>query len=281
MHIVNLNSKFKPNSTIFWQDMEEHVLSRVGFLIDKWAETPVYLTDKRLMDELYPPEKRRTLRVECSREILFRENRGDSDSRELRNDYWKELKECEAEIGKGCFVAMGLYKKSVSVSDLQIIRNYANRDIGTEPSIFICPERVEDWSGGPVHSLDTYRRFRILFSQVLYHELTHAFVKSNHKFPHWAKLIRGTLWAKIIEETLCNAMAFRMFTRSDEKSLIRLAILGQPVEYRGYSYWLELPTKHEVKKFLKEWKGFWNRNSEYDKEFWASQALDILREAVG
>ena len=49
----------------------------------------------------------------------------------------------------------------------------------------------------------------------------------------------NTWWRNVIEESFANAMSYSRFDSPEEKGSIIQCIQNQPVEYRGYSLFIE------------------------------------------
>ncbi len=211
------------------------------FLMDLAVDIPVYLVNEAQMDFLYPPERRRffsedrlraRLRALQEREGRDRENEEDpfapmEDLDKESEDLWGRVK---------WIVAVGLYvrgelKRPSKERVLHLGEEKARTEEAEEafldhdgPAIFLCPERVVDWAkreGVPIF---------LLQDKIYYHELAHAFMDTAGSFPD----PYGESWARVVEESLANLVAFNQFKGMEAARVSRL-IQDQPPDYRGYA----------------------------------------------
>ncbi|MCS6869300.1 hypothetical protein, partial [Thermus sp.] len=125
------------------------------------------------------------------------------------------------------------------------------------PAIFLCPERILDWADreGIEASL--------VLDKVYYHELGHALMDTGPT-PY------GELWGRILEESLANWVAFRLF-RGREARLVQRLIQGQPAEYWGYLAVgrgiLATGLEDELWDWFYPWRHLW-RFSPWEWEEW-------------
>jgi len=204
---------------------KDYAFSRLGHFVHVARRVPAYLTDPELMDKLYPPHKLMSLDLECVRSTLG----GLQEMREGGENYleeaWDKLGECRREIDRNqFFVAVGVYYSDCSRA-ARICPEHGNLLSRGGPAIFITPERVESW----VQGMKAKQHFKTLFAQIYYHELCHALVddrSSKYKSD----------WGKVVEESICNAVAFSRFRTDPERAFLTKAITEQPTEYLGYTY---------------------------------------------
>jgi hypothetical protein len=64
----------------------------------------------------------------------------------------------------------------------------------------------------------------------------------------------GEFWARVVEESLANALAWGRFNPT-ERWLVNRVISGQPVEYRGYTFWQEF-SGVAVREIARSWSAF-------------------------
>lgn len=233
--IKNLNSRI-----VYHEKLEEQLIKRLDFLLDKFWNIPVYLVDEPLMDFLYPPQKRRVLNDECVKEIL--NVRTDKDNME---EIFERLNRCRNKT----MVAVGLYKPGLSPEESQEIENRTGHHISDRETIYICPERIDNWAqkyeesiGKPVQGA-----YDIIFQMLLIHELVHAYMNDSIKSRY-----ANELWYSIIEESMANAVAFKHFL-TKEKKIISWAMSTQPLEYRGYVYWIPVDER-DIAPLARLWK---------------------------
>lgn len=232
--IENLNSRI-----LYHVKLEEQLIKRLDFLLDKFWHIPIYLVDEPLMDFLYPPQKRKVLNDDCVKEILnVRTERANIE------EIFERLNECRYKT----IVAVGLYKPSLSPGEIREIENRTGHQISDRESIFISPERIDNWVhkyeesiGKPVQGA-----YDIIFQMILIHELAHAYMNDDIKSQY-----ANELWYSIIEESMANAVAFKHFS-AKEKKIVSWAMSTQPLEYRGYVYWIP-----EEKKYIAPLAHLW------------------------
>lgn len=243
-------------------DIENYAISALGFLTNTFDNTPVYLVCPDTMDKIYPPRKRICLNRECVEKMLKKladekkanegafdrsrkeegtstgskriteANREDSRTRremdeketedKREEDIWDKIGECARKTVSKT-IAIGVYVENPTVVNVE-----------QRPSVFICNERVEDIGNdmiarGSYEPKDYGLCFKNLFSAVFLHELTHAYIKTPMS-------IYSKPWGKLIEESLCNAVAYRQIKNWKARSMLSRFFLSQPLEYTGYSY---------------------------------------------
>jgi hypothetical protein len=186
--------------------MLNRIMVKSGFLLQTAYATPVYLVSETTMDRVMPPKKMHE-RV-CTREIL--------DTIDYGEDFLDPSKIDEIfEKLSGCKTLIFRY-----------VGAYVQRDDGIDsrPHILICPGRL---------NASKKAQFNNLFLEVLFHEFTHAYIKSGSRY--------SNSYYEIIEESLCEAVALSKFTSEKELS----DVLGwtsdprRPLEYTGYTFWSE------------------------------------------
>ena len=301
LKIVNLNSKVPALGKMI---SPVRIVSRLRILTSIAPRIPVYLIDETTMDRIYPPEKRRIFDEERLKRVIHdtREDYPVDDEKDIAVGVLDDrMESCrkETEI-TAYFVAVGIYVRHVpNIDDLNLPPTHG-------PAIFITPERVGNW--GEKHNI----KREIIFDAVLYHELAHALM--DDKKTSTPK----TWWRNVIEESFANAMSYSRFDSPEEKGSIIQCIQNQPVEYRGYSLFIEGMGSgnhffshpdpdimfHELHYLMRRfgyfpyfnqiggapfflWKktkgsGWFKDKSDvtYVENFWKQTALDILREIV-
>lgn len=257
MILQNYDSQIKITN-----DIENYVISALGFLANTFDNTPVYLVCPDTMDKIYPPRKRICLNRECVEKMLKKladekkanegafdrsrkeegtstgskriteanredcRTRREMDEKETEDkreeDIWDKINECAQETVSKT-IAIGVYVENPTVVNVE-----------QRPSVFICNERVDDIGNdmiarGSYEPKDYELCFKNLFSAVFLHELTHAYIKTPSS-------IYSKTWGKLIEESLCNAVAYRQIKNWKARSMLSRFFLSQPLEYTGYSY---------------------------------------------
>lgn len=231
LNIQNINSKDIVN---FYID-EQSIISKLDYLVHKAFKIPVYLVDEDLMDFFYPPYKRKVLDKEAAKELLTHLNQNDDERRDFEKDTQKikemmnrfyETSQERTSEKEPLIVAVGLYihdsnhNLNPNFKEFQKLLSKINY-----PCILICPERVLSWAQ------ELYISPKTLFELVYFHELAHAYIHCD--FRDYQKP-----WYRIIEEAYCNAVSFVRFKIEKEISDVRIAISEQPVEYRGYTFFV-------------------------------------------
>lgn len=256
---ININSKIAQDIKILEQ-WSFYAFSRINFLTHTWERTPVYLVDPDVMDKVYPPERRVFIDEDCLEELLGlrprrrgRKGTGSRPCEESRNARekgprkdrkitHKDLEECRRE--SATFTAMGVYlstwRSNVPVPGIEY------------PCIFICPERIKDTVDNILRQnpkgLTPERGMNILFANVLFHELAHGFMDKNPNKPY------GEIWSRTIEESLATHLAWARFT-TGEKWIVNRMIQGQPLEYRGCTFWQEV-SNFQAKALAGAWSEY-------------------------
>lgn len=245
--IKNLNSLYFN----LYEYIEKQIIRRLEFLLDKFWSIPIYLVDESLMDFLYPPHKRKVLNEECVKEILNVK----TDKANIE-EIFELLNRCRERI----IVAAGVYKPCLSQQEILEIEKRTNHQISNGEAIFICPEQILEWSrecGKYISELlpfeksifkPNWRMHHIIFLLVLTHELAHAYMNDSVKAQY-----ANELWYAIIEESIANAIAYKHFLKKEEKIIISCAMARQPLEYRGYIYWMQEDKKY-VDYLARIWK---------------------------
>jgi hypothetical protein len=295
MQIINLNSKISCPASIEKELREQY--SGRGYPWNMLRKVPVFLVHEALIDQLYPPWKRKVfdedrLRDRC--ESLFETSNQLENpliQQETLDGMWEKLDECALKESYRYITAVGLYVQRLGTTEIEKIlprNSHLEFYIGS-PVIFICPERVDSWSG-KVHSLmyGPIERFRLVFLLVVYHELAHAYMNTllDRYMPPQGRLV---------EESLANALGAIMF-HSNEQDFVQTAIKMQPPEYRMCRYWTQLGFTN-----LTEVAWNWGRNkvpydplmtaiefidhsafkSQFSNElYWSRVALRIIRKTV-
>lgn len=256
-------SFYNLGSTLAWNiDLRREVL--YTRMHDRLAELavriPVFLVNEAQMDSITPYHLTRGLNKRGvgnvlrealaqereQQERLQREGRGYSQEEpsplqrawdNIQRDIERVVPENEPN-SNACwvkFTPVGLYVGRFSrLPNLRSLCQYTRHQIGqdvyavistaTTPAIFICPERVVDWAN----------RLRVdpnlVFDKVLYHELGHAYMDKSDSS---SDSLYNEPWARVIEESLANWIAFSQFNKLEARYVQRL-ISTQPAEYQGY-----------------------------------------------
>ena len=192
---------------------EAKFYSNLGILSNVLSKVSVYLVNEETIDKIYPPEKKKTLNMDCVKEILTSGRFEKESPEELVNAMEKCLQE-----SKEYFQAAGLYIPSLNLP-VNIFKDETNF-----PAIFICPERCISWA----QKLNIPTQF--MFIKVLYHELSHAFLDA---YPKTNQNVYKTWWGNLIEESLANLITLTRFENESDKAYVTKIITSQPVEYRG------------------------------------------------
>lgn len=233
--VYNLGS---PNGSLLNFNRKE-LWARMDAVMSKKAlSIPIFLVNENQMDKLYPPEKRHALDPEKVRGwVKERKRMREEREWDLENplegidrgneETWERYKK---------FIAVGLYMNfnsrvntnlAYSVIELGDDKYQSEESVNSfgnlkGPAIFICPERVIDWANSKNFSLE------LVLDKVYYHELGHAILDKGN-FPY------NETWARVIEESLANSIAFNKF-KGHEAHLVQLLIEDQPAEYQGYAW---------------------------------------------
>lgn len=198
---------------------------------------PVYLVNPDQMDALYPPKRLQFLNPRCVRrwaeEVRRREAGIREESREVgegearregRPSPWECLDE-EMTYRYRWVVAVGLYVSDFGTKELQTIRVSGSSPAGAGPTggpaIVLSPERIVGWAQRAGVSPD------LVLDKVYYHELGHALMDTGPT-PYEEP------WARVVEESLANWIAYRSFHGLEAVQVQRL-MQEQPLEYRGYA----------------------------------------------
>lgn len=250
MKAINLNS-----SIMISDDTEIFAMGRLGFLGELWHRLPVYLVNEELMDYLYPPHKRLGLDEECLKSLIRDNNHNNHngnfyDEEAIIRDnqrFWNLASECCREL-KDLMIDVGLYCRSLGLDQLSIIKQQSGIVLNPSAAIFICPERVGKWTDYVLMGFPKYKGstiFNIIYSKVLFHELTHGFMDSHYKIK-----IKGC--SKLLEESMCNAIAYSRFSIR-ERAIMAYAANSQPLEYRAYIHWVEF-RNISLREMAKAWR---------------------------
>lgn len=222
---------------------EEALWERLGSasaLIGKAVSIPVLLVNKDQMDCLCPPEKRKFLNPDRAKEIL--------DAQRDKNhgeDLWEKLESaCDDEMWNRYqrTAALGLYHRG-PLSDAKSLVEKGNFDgegSGPDsedstvlaglrglsgPFIALCCERIS------AHARSHSVAYGTALACVYYHELGHALMDTAAagKDPY------SELWARVLEESLANAISISCFSGTERAQTAQLT-KEQPLEYRGWPY---------------------------------------------
>jgi len=199
---------------------EEYTASYLGYLSSIFSSVKKYLVSPETMDILYPPRKRYSLNDECLKEIL----KNEECAKNMEYFWYRCAERC---IGKtNAIVAVGLYMPNIP-SDIAEKLNLSSR-----PSIFICPERVRNWSDkvSTALKISTSSTEKIIATMVILHELAHAYMDGGNSIGHF--------YEQVIEESLANAVAYDLLSSNTRgRAVLRYAMSLQPLEYRAYVFW--------------------------------------------
>jgi hypothetical protein len=282
-------------------DTKNYAIATLGFLANTFDNTPVYFVRPETMDKIYPPKKRICLDGECVKETLkrwidekkdrersfdrsskneeadkgfkrttesTRENSRNpeksDENEEQEEDIWVKIQECARKTTVRT-IAIAVYDENPTVVNVE-----------PKPSVFICNERVENIGNdlvaqGSYEPKDGELCFKNLFTAVFLHELTHAYIKTPAN-------IYSKAWGKMIEESLCNAVAYRLIKNWKARSILSHFFLSQPVEYTGYSYF-QLNTEKfmpQLDIWVKKDIGFSPSNFPFTGFHFLSNIVDFL-----
>jgi len=259
--VININSEIPFNLTV--SDLEKEVFSRKP--VYHWdhtgmLESRAFLVNPELMDEIYPPEKRKVFDTACIKDNLadveieprekpLKESTGPwTDGPDEFERTWSVLKRCF--VKANWFIPVGVYISKPSERILDALRGHKGEKAATLLSeegsiIFICPERCGTWMNGLKMSgacagCNSIEIFMTIFALVSYHEAAHS--NMDRYDSDEIKAFYQEPWGKIIEESLANAMALRYFrgkNKMDRKhlSIVLKAVEMQPLEYSACTFW--------------------------------------------
>jgi len=212
---INLDSAIEiPKGT------EEYIAAYSGYLSNLLPSINKYLVSSETMDTLYPSHKKYSLDEQCLKSVL------NSDFCFKKPEiFWKKcISDCIKETKE--IIALGLYLSKISTDFSQKF------NIPNQPSIFLCPERIQYWAEKTSVSIKIQKTFttKILTTAVTFHELAHAHMDGGK--------YKGHLYEKVIEESLANAVAYELLSFSARnKAILRYAFSLQPFEYKSYVFW--------------------------------------------
>ena len=223
---------------------EAKLFSHLGVLSNILSRVSVYSVNEETIDKIYPPEKRKTLNMDCVKEILTLKRFEKEAIEELVNAIERCFQESEE-----YFQVVGLY-----IPYLLNSSKCTFKDKISFPAIFICPERCISWG----QKLNIPAEF--VFIKVLYHELSHALLDT---YPKSNQNVYKTWWGKLIEESLANLITITRFKSNYDIAYATKIINSQPVEYRGCfvlkEYYLLWGSSLDIKPpALKHLEGFKN-----------------------
>ena len=169
----------KDSSISVPQELYDEVANSLTYLIKAWSNLKDVITVNEVtMDTICPPEK--VLDPHCVKKVI---NSLESKKREGENPEFNHNREFD-ELIKGIYNRLSECSKQY--------RSLACYD-SEKQTIYICPERI--WKN--------YQNPDYVFKFVLLHEIVHAYLGGgkykSKEFPNPYK---------IIEESLCNAVAF-------------------------------------------------------------------------
>ncbi len=227
----------------------------IGFLANTWKRVPCYLVDSDLMTEIYGFRRIPTWNEECAKKVA--EHIPD----DLRNidDFWSQLDKCEDEdpVRMRFHVALGIYVQQLDDIPRNHIRDLAHQGVPFKPLIFLCPERIAFVSVKLQEYFPNLAReeiFRIIFVNVYFHELTHAFIDRRRGL--------SQLWERVIDESLATAVAHSLFPKQHEQAVLRLSASRLPVQYRGYDAWLtDTRMSNPPRLWSNSWRHFCNNGT--------------------
>ncbi len=253
---MKINIKDYDSGYTMDKEYEKHIILNGGFLLQKLYSLPVYLVNEETMDKISPPTK--GLNRDCVNEYLER-----IYNREMKKikDYGEEEYITMDKWGFGIpppgfgqekyfhderpvystldFVDIdSLYSCKTSLYEL--VGAYVQDDfIDSGKHILICPDRIR-FKG---------KEFRDIFLAVLFHEATHAYLDTVSN-------MHNELTFKIIEESLCEAVSLSRFSVKKQRiNVIQfMSDPHRPLEYTGYSYWLEIFRLASIKNIVDQIK---------------------------
>ncbi len=245
--LTNINS----DQTLVDKVDKNYCLKRINYVEMKWNKVPVYYVNKDLMDKIYPPRKKKSLNLDCVREVLGSYHKASSNNEvedvKRIESIWGQLSECITEVYSNR-IAVGVYIKEIDQSIC-----YNGMTLVDIPSIFICLERVNKWASDTyiTHKRKSLKAiYSMIFAKVLFHELAHAYMDGNKRYKYTLP------WGKIIEESLANAVSLSAFA-AIEKPVIKHCMDEQPLEYRAYRYWSSLSNSN-IKNHVKAWSKYYD-----------------------
>lgn len=207
----------------------------------KPAQTiPVFLVAPEAMDRICPPERgkcvderalraiyRRNLDEEQALEkrldFLNRRNLGEDQALEKPLDFLRDVAPWDLEAARRRLEEVQLHDCGFEVMGVYLKAGHPL--LGTKnPTIALCPERIESWARGVGAPLD------LATHTVYYHELGHALMDTGPHHPY------DTTWGRVTEEALANWIAAQAFRDPGEKDWVTKLMAHQPLEYRAYRH---------------------------------------------
>ena len=246
MRFENLDSLSPPEV-----ETVERVCAASGHSLSALRKVPVFWVGEALMDKLYDPWRTVLLNPDCvdkalevMGERIDPEKSGEAFIRDL-DRFWERLAECSGKAATVYRPATGVYIRELDEAAVKHIAS-ARRKTGKggavaagaaiavgKPAAFVCPERCAAEVEGVATSLNEKRALECAVAQVVFHELTHAWLDTD--------LARyRTPWGRLIEESLCEADSSLHFDEVDEKpdrALVNRLLLDGPIEYRSFRFW--------------------------------------------
>lgn len=215
------------------KDFNEGCLKEIFFMYEKekqvlnerlksYGKTRNKLSEERSYEDSRE-EVRESEEYENTTEKRFKDRIHRKTINDIEKNLYNQIEECVTDRQTE-FQAIGLYLKEPELDGIPY-----------KPVILICLEKIEKISDEYIQN-NLYapnsksENVMILFTAVLLHELTHAYLKTDER-------ITQKTSGRVIEETPCNATAFEHFDNWKEKSFLMRFHSEQPIVYRGYTFW--------------------------------------------
>ncbi len=279
MHFENLDSMLPPDIMTI-----ERVCASSGHSLSALRKTPVFWVSETLMDKLYDPWRTILLNSECidkavegAGEKIDPEKSGGAFISDL-DSFWERLAECSGKAATVYTPVTGVYIQKLDEAAVKHIASARKKTGKTGTGIavgmaaaFVCPERCAARIEGLATSLTEMQSVEYSTAQVVFHELAHAWLKTD-------PARYRTPWGRLIEESICEAESSLHFDNKEEKSgraLINRLLLEGPIEYRSFRFWnrLEISPWHESRS-LSDIMEMWKRYS-YDSLFEVTAGYDV------
>ncbi len=269
MKIFNINSKIASDIEF----VKKYI--PYGFVFNKILKNmDIFIVDGELMDILYPPVKEPEMG--CADEMVKSTKNKISalrnpaeisiahvfDEEIDKNNDFADISDILGKCEKLKYNATGFYVNSHNINNIfklmaghnnsanENVYDLVNNSYGTfdankiKKAIFICYERLIK------SSLELKVNGNTAFLATLFHELTHAYMDSSKKLDHY--IYRN----RIIEESLCEAMAYKCFSGTEFNAEASKFIFQQdkPLSYKCGIYISELSKSIPLISIVNKWK---------------------------
>ncbi len=241
MSFENLDSMLPPDVMTI-----ERVCAASGHSLSALRKTPVFWVSEALMDKLYDPWRIVLLNPECidkalegAGEIIDPEKSGEAFINDL-DSFWERLAECSSQAATVYRPVTGVYIQKLDEAAVKHIASARKKTgkggtgiVAGMAAAFVCPERCAARIESLATSLTERQSVEYSTTQVVFHELAHAWLKTD--------LARyRTPWGRLIEESLCEAESCLYFDNEEKnpgRALVNRLLVEGPIEYRSYRFW--------------------------------------------